>query len=91
MDKPVARHVFILNDHDNGGEQVSFATNIFLNEDGDPYYNQEITLHSYCNSASMLLVGAQVGPAQLRELANQLEEATLKAKYHGREESQATA
>ncbi len=78
----------MFNNEDNVGESLSLTTAMYSN--GDPvkynngklegvYFNQELTLHSYCNSASFNLVGAAITPSLLRELANQLESEILKA------------
>lgn len=80
-DRVLERHVFIFNDKDNGGEQVSFVTDIRHN--GDPegvYYDQEISLQSYCNTATIHLLGAAISPDMLRKLANELDAATIRAK-----------
>lgn len=68
--KPI--FVYCFNGSDNGGEQLIFSSEIKTSGD-DIFTNQEITLHSYCNSASFNLSGAQIDPDQLRDLANKLE------------------
>lgn len=73
------REVFVFNKKDNGGETLSLAIEYIDNGDaaaGLPngiYMNQELSLQSYCNSASFNLVGAQLTPENLRELANLME------------------
>lgn len=82
----VARHVFSFNPRDNGGEQLTLVSHIIDNGDvaaGIPkagvFLNQELSLQSYCNSASFLLFGASLTPDNLRRLANELEAATVQA------------
>ena len=69
----VDRHVFSFNPDDNGGEQLTLVTEVFDNGGGEVFTNQELTLHSYCNSASFTLSGAQILPEDLRRLANELD------------------
>ena len=82
-EKLLHRHVYSFNPKDNGGEQLTLVTSMFSNgdieeglagEDGGIFWNQELTLHSYCNSASFNLVGTAIGPDDLRALADELEE-----------------
>lgn len=76
---PLHREVFVFNKDDNGGESLSLKIDYFDNGDaahGLPdgiYTNQELSLQSYCNSASFNLAGAAFTPENLRELANILE------------------
>jgi len=84
--KLIKTHTFIFNPGDNGGEQVRLVTQFFHNGDTlqngdkshgrkDPkglFLNQELTLSSYCNSASFTLVGAALNPDQLEHLAKAL-------------------
>ena len=87
-DKSLGKHVFVFNIKDNGGESLSLSTEHFWNGDGKKdcsdagrtpdygiYTNQELTLQSYCNSASFELVGVQITPEILRQLANELDQA----------------
>ena len=78
--KEVARHVYCFNEEDNGGEQLILTTIVYDDKVGGIFFNQELTLGSYCNSASFNLTGAQITPKLLRELANQLEE--VEQKYY---------
>lgn len=80
MEKKVGVHVFSFNPRDNGGEQLSLRTTFLDNGDGGILTNQELTLHSYCNQASIMLYGASITPEALRRLANELDEALVKAK-----------
>lgn len=75
MNRLVGTHVFCFNEKNNGGEALSLKTKVYDNGDKENniYFEQTITLQSYCNSASFNLVGAQITPSLLRELANQLE------------------
>ena len=79
-DKEVGRHVFSFNPEDNGGEQLFLVTTFFDNGDGEIYTHQDMSLQSYCNSASLSLLGASLNPANLRQLANELDETIIKAK-----------
>lgn len=81
-DLRLERHGFCFNPRDNGGETLMLTTDIYHNGDSGEkgiYYNQEITLLSYCNSASLNLYGASITPDMLRKLANELESANIKA------------
>jgi hypothetical protein len=73
MDKMLGKHVFVFNSRDNSGEALMLATEIYTNGD-NIYLQQELTLQSYCNSASFQLTGSPMTPDKLRELADQLEE-----------------
>jgi hypothetical protein len=72
----VAHHYFTVNEKDDSGEQLSIITKFYQYDDdpNDVYVNQEITLQSYSNSATFTLVGSPLLPAQLRQLADELEE-----------------
>ena len=75
-DKMVGRNIFVFNKHDNGGEHLVLVTEVFYNGDPPPnniYYNQKLTLHSYCNSATFALHGAAITSDSLRELADELD------------------
>lgn len=82
MDETVKTHNFTFNKIQNGGESVSLETTICHNGDGPDgiFYRQKLKLQSYCNSASMELVGSPLTPDLLRQLAHELEVATLEAK-----------
>lgn len=73
VDEHLGGHVFVFNNSDNGGEQLVLTTDFFSGDRGGVYSNQELTLMSYCNSASFNLSGCQFTPELLRELANQLD------------------
>lgn len=80
-DKLLAKHQFVFNKHDGGGEALWLTTKVYSNGDpGGIYLNQDLVLQSYCNSATFNLVGAQVTPELLRELANQLDEVIARVK-----------
>lgn len=90
----VARHVFSFNPRDNGGEQLTLVSHIIDNGDvaaGIPeaglFLNQELSLQSYCNCASFLLLGAALTPDNLRKLANELEAAMIRAQAKIRAEA----
>lgn len=77
-DKVIGKHTFIFNDRDNSGEGLSLETTIIDNGDGvreGIYFNQKLTLQSYCNSATFDLIGAPLTPDLLRKLADQLDAA----------------
>lgn len=80
MDKQVGNHVFVFNPQDNGGEQLILRTRLFDNGNGEIYINQEMSLQSYCNEASIRLYGASITSDALRRLANELDEVLAKAK-----------
>lgn len=69
----VGTHVFNLTPTSNGGESILMTTKLYDNGDGEHYYSQELTLHSYCNAANFELVGSPLTPRMLRELANELD------------------
>jgi hypothetical protein len=77
-DKILSTHVFVFNKRDNGGESLMLTTKFIANgdditENEGVYINQELTLQSYSNSASFNLVGCNITPEILRQLANELE------------------
>lgn len=86
MKKKLATHVFDLTPSQNSGEGLTLTTKIYDNGDaaaglpGGIYMNQELTLNSYCNSATFNLVGAQLTPALLRKLADELAQAHVEAR-----------
>lgn len=66
-DNVLDRHVYVFNQHDNSGEQLSLDTEFHWN--GDPidenngvFTNQELTLQSYGNLASINLCGISITP-----------------------------
>jgi hypothetical protein len=84
MDKTLGKHTFAFNPNDNGGEALVLTTEFVDNGDREKdgssiFLNQELTLHSYCNSASFNLSGAALTPDNLRKLANELESAKITA------------
>lgn len=82
-DRLLGVHSFIFNKKDNGGESLSLTTSYYDNGDGPVkgcYTDQELTLQSYGNSATFNFSGIQITPNLLRELANELESAEIKAK-----------
>ena len=80
MEKELARHVFSFNPKDNGGEALLLVTTFYDNGDGI-YLQQELSLHSYCNTASFNLLGVALTAKSLRQLANELDE--IEAKCRG--------
>lgn len=88
----LGKHFFVFNKKDNGGEQLCLATNICSNGDPFPdgiYLEQELTLQSYCNSASFSLLGAPITSNQLRKLADELDQKIfeIKAKLTAKKEN----
>jgi hypothetical protein len=69
---PDKENVFVFNPKDNGGEQLVLTTKFIYNGD-NICTEQELTLLSYCNSASFKLYTAPMTADKLRELANQLD------------------
>ena len=74
----VYEHTFDLSPMNNGGEAVILTTKFISN--GDPisnnsggYFNQELTLNSYGNSASISLYSGYFIPSTLRKIAKELE------------------
>lgn len=75
-DKIIGKHVFNFNKY--SGESLSLKTTILHNgEYGKTgvYYEQELKLQSYLNSASFNLSEGQLTPDRLRKLADELESA----------------
>ena len=73
IDRPIGRHTFLFNSHDNGGEALILSTVFFADEFDEIYTSQEFSLQSYRNSASFTLMGAPITSDLLRELANELD------------------
>jgi hypothetical protein len=74
-DQIVGRHFFEFNPTDNSGEGLTLVTEVLQNGDGEDgiFLNQELTLQSYCNAASFVLMGTTLTPTKLRQLADELE------------------
>lgn len=77
-DSVLKEHSFCFNPNDNGGESLILTTEFIANgekitDKNGVFINQELSLQSYCNSASIKLFGVSITPEKLRELANQLE------------------
>lgn len=86
-DQVLQRHVFEVNPQSNGGEGLMITTEFIGN--GDPitptegvYITQEISLQSYCNSATFNLTTMALTPEVLRRLANELEQTQNKIQQH---------
>ncbi len=80
-DRKLGNHVFNFNPNSNGSESLVLTTTAFANGDpGGVYLNQELTLQSYSNSASINLMGTLLTPEALRRLANELESFMNRAK-----------
>ena len=80
QDKILKTHSFLIDPNENGGESLVLTTKFIGN--GDPvtdkdgvFVNQELTLNSFCNSATFTLCGTTFTPERLRQLANELETA----------------
>lgn len=74
MEKLLKTHSFCFNPGENGGEGLYLTTKFYDNGDGEIFYNQELTLQSYYNSASINLDGSPLTSDFLRKLANELDE-----------------
>jgi len=86
IDKVLKTHSFTFNPDDNGGESLILTTNFIANgdkitPDKGVFLNQELSLQSYCNSASINMFGISFTPKALRDLANQLESERNKLAY----------
>jgi hypothetical protein len=82
-EKQLHRHVFCFDEKNRGGEALILKTEFIDNGDNNEnsiFVNQELTLHSYCNSATFNLCGTPLTPETLRKLANELESAQIQAK-----------
>lgn len=66
---------FVINPGENGGEKVFLTTTILKGKYSlEPWLEQEITMNSYCNSATFTFCGAVLTPDILRKMADQIEE-----------------
>lgn len=81
QDESFKTHSFNLSPKENGGEALYLTTYFMWNGDDKDgvYTNQELTLSSYGNSASLNLYGIRITPEILRKLANELESKTIEA------------
>jgi len=82
-EKHLHKHVFCFDPANRGGEALLLKTDFIDNgdeNDNSVFMNQELTLHSYCNSATFNLCGTPLTPETLRKLANELESAQIQAK-----------
>lgn len=70
---PTRTHMFRFNPEDNSGESLVLKTYMTV-EDDNVILNQNLTLHSYKNWASMRFVDGFFTPDNLRKLADELEE-----------------
>ncbi len=80
-DRVISTHHFILTPKSNGQESLTFNTEFWNNGDkGEKGLLQihSIALQSYGNEA-MFIISHEITPEILRELANQLDVARLKA------------
>ena len=75
MNKETVLNTFVFNPECNGGESLSVTTKI-VESRGDKIPLQEITLQSYCNSASFN-INFYLTPDMLRKMANELEKACI--------------
>ncbi len=81
MKNHIHKHVFVFNKGVNGGESLRLETEYIPNGDpGELFTNQKLRLSSYENEASFTLVGAQLSPKLLRQLADELEKQETVAK-----------
>jgi len=70
----VGSHCFTFNKKDNGGEALSLRSTFFTNGDPGIFLRQELSLNSYCNTATFH-INFEITPDILRNLADELEEA----------------
>lgn len=82
-EKHLHKHVFCFDPANRGGGALLLKT-YFINNgdenDNSVFMNQELTLNSYCNSATFNLYGTLLTPETLRKLANELESEMIEAK-----------
>ena len=72
---------FVHIDGNQCGESIDITTEFYCNGDVDGVFlSQKITLQGYTNSAQINLCGITLTPEILRNLANQIELETIKAK-----------
>lgn len=75
-DKIIGKHVFVFDKSPMSGESLNLETKIFHDDrygkDG-LYYQQELKLKSWRNSAVFNLYEGQLNPSSLRKLADELE------------------
>ncbi len=76
MDQIIAKHNFML------GENLRVETLFLDNGDNENfvYLNQKLVVQGHVDDASLNLYGSIFGPEKLRQLANELESALIKAK-----------
>ena len=81
--------VMSLNPKENGGEQVFITVKYYDNGDGENgiYTTGEITLNSYCNSATITCSGG-ISSSMLRELANELDKKLIEVKMNLQKENE---
>ena len=85
MKKELGKHSFTFG-KENGGEALVLTTDFYCYTDKDGKFedevitSQKLTLHSYCNAATFELIGIQLRPEALRQLANELESFSLQTK-----------
>lgn len=91
QEKILEKHRFYIGEN-HGGECLVLETKFLSNGDLDGIFtNQKLTLHSYSNSASFDLCGTSFTPENLRQLANELESALIRAKQKTHKAELATA
>jgi hypothetical protein len=84
-EKILHRHVFCFDPENTGGTALLLTTEFIDNKD-TIIVNQNLSLHSYCNSASFNLCGTLLTPENLRKLANELESAKIHAQASHKKE-----
>jgi hypothetical protein len=73
MNNIVHTQTFTFNPEANSGESLSLTTKFIDNGYGELYAINEITLQSYCNSATFTLHNVGISPEICRLLARSLE------------------
>lgn len=80
----LGKHSFCFSPLENSGEGLFLKTTFYGNGDVGPnglFVNQEITLNSYQNSASINLFGIPITSTMLRQLADELDVAKSNALF----------
>jgi hypothetical protein len=67
-----SRFYYCFNPGDNGGESLFLSALVEQDGTDEPFVTQEITLNSYCNSATFQ-INSYLTPEKLRDCANKLE------------------
>lgn len=87
-DQELGRHCFLVDPKEPGMHSLTLLTRFISNGDeiddtNGVFLNQELSLQSNCNSASLSLFAAIFTPDRLRKLADEMEqkEVEIRTKY----------